>query len=412
MRLPNTDVNKSAENKYLLKVKINRPPKVIGINLSKSEAELNVGNSYTLTYTILPQGVQHSGVTFETTDSSVATVTSAGIVTAIGNGHCSIIVKAKDTDYMGVCQVRVVTPVTSVNIAPKTYTFLNIGESQVFTGSVSPTTSEALGSFSSSDANVVMIDNNGLATATGYGKATITYTAGGKTSTANVIVGVAPTSITLKASKTLLTEQYEAVNIQATITPEEVTNSALNWTSTNPSIATVSETGVVTALATGVTVITATSKYSGLVSSSIRIEVSIPPKDIKLSLNSIEFTELNQNKTLVATVLPEGCNNTTVTWTSNDTNVATVTSSGVVTSKGVGTCIITATNSVGKTSTCTVTVNIAPTSMTLSPSSITLDTIGKTAKLIGNFEPSYANVTGLSFSSSNTSIVTVERIGL
>lgn len=154
----------------------------------------------------------------------------------------------------------------------------------------------------------------------------------------------------------------------AIFTPSNATvDGQVEWVSSDDNIATVSDDGLVTAIATGDAVITAS--YGNL---SDECEVSVVDIAVEsIRLNKIELTLVKGDKeTLVATVSPEEADNATVTWESSDESVATVSSEGEVTAVYPGNAVISATAG-GVTATCDVEVVPADVeSVTLSETSI------------------------------------------
>ena len=152
-------------------------------------------------------------------------------------------------------------------------------------------------------------------------------------------------------------------NLSATVTGTYSPAQTVTWTSSNTNVATVSSSGVVTAKGVGNATITATSTVDGTKSGTCSVTVS----DSAVHVTGVSLNKTSTNlyidgtETLVATVLPNNATNKNVTWTSNNTSVATVSSSGVVTAKAVGNATITVTTSDGGfTATCNVTVANAP----------------------------------------------------
>ena len=132
----------------------------------------------------------------------------------------------------------------------------------------------------------------------------------------------------------------------------------VTWTSSKPSVATVSD-GLITALAPGTTVIKASA--AGL-SASCTVTVLEKPDAVLVESVTLNYTSLTltegDSATLTALVLPENADDKTVSWTTSDAQVATVSQSGVVKAVKAGTAVITATAG-GKTATCTITVEAA-----------------------------------------------------
>ena len=135
---------------------------------------------------------------------------------------------------------------------------------------------------------------------------------------------------------------------------------------------------------------------------------------INLSPSSIHFTSLGTTKQVIASVLPASTANKTLSWKSSNTAVAKVSTSGVVTSVGDGSCTITATSTDGSnvSSSVNVTVDskIYVTGVSVSPSSLSLF-VGDTYSLSASVYPSDATAPNMVWSSSNTNIATVDTNG-
>ena len=199
---------------------------------------------------------------------------------------------------------------------------------------------------------------------------TATYNEKSVTNTCNVTVApsgaVIPTGISLSASTAELEitedEASPTATLTATLTPANVTSGydTVTWTSSDESVATVSDSGVVTAVAAGSATITAATK-GNTYTATCTVTVKGIPTAITLSSSSLSLTIKDTDNlptsTLKATLTPTNISTgyDTITWTSSDTSVATV-SDGVVTAVSAGSATITATTKNNKTATCTVTV--------------------------------------------------------
>ena len=168
---------------------------------------------------------------------------------------------------------------------------------------------------------------------------------------------VAVTEVTLnKTSTSIVAGQTE--QLTATVAPETATNKKVTWDSSDKTVATVSATGLVTALKAGTTTITVTTE-DGNKTATCAVTVTAAQGG-ETTVNSITLNKnattikVGATETLTATVDPTTA---TVTWESSNTAVATV-AGGVVTAVAVGTATITA-KAGGKTATCEVTVEAA-----------------------------------------------------
>jgi uncharacterized protein YjdB len=145
-------------------------------------------------------------------------------------------------------------------------------------------------------------------------------------------------------------------------------------------------------------------------------EISVPKKivhvtGVTLNQSALNMTVGGANQTLTATVAPTDATDKSVSWSSSNTSVATVTN-GVVHAVGAGTATITVTTTDGsKTATCTVTVTQPVSGVSVSPTSATLN-VGGTQQLTATVSPSTASNQNVTWSSSNTSVATVSNTGL
>ena len=137
----------------------------------------------------------------------------------------------------------------------------------------------------------------------------------------------------------------------------------------------------------------------------------IAPTGISLSSSEL-MLEKGGSQTLTATVAPDNATNKTVTWTSSNTSVATVDNNGKVTAIAKGTATITAATYNGKTTECQVTVSVPVTSITLDKSSLTLSLDDDNAyTLTATVKPTEADNVTVTWTSSNTSVATVDNNG-
>lgn len=177
------------------------------------------------------------------------------------------------------------------------------------------------------------------------------------------------------------------------------------WSSSNPAVASVSQTGVVTGNKSGTVTITATLPLSGI-SESCTIEV------IGMAVTKVQLTNTSVNvgssKTIQMTVTPSDYDRS-FTWRSGDESIATVVD-GVVTGHSVGSTTITATAASGVSGSCTVTVLLPSSSITLSDTAITLEA-GTSYLLTATLVPEDSTDT-LTWTSGSTSIASVSSSGL
>ena len=143
-----------------------------------------------------------------------------------------------------------------------------------------------------------------------------------------------------------------------TVLPLVASNPKINWTSSNSSIATVSACGLVTSIAAGTATITASSVDGGKVASCV-VTSTVPVAGVTVSPTSLQLYTGGQQQ-LTASISPANASNQNISWSSSNTSVASVNSTGLVTVAGVGAATISVTTQDGsKTANCNLTVSEA-----------------------------------------------------
>ena len=217
-------------------------------------------------------------------------------------------------------------------------------------------------------------------------------------------------SVTLnkKTEKLVVNETLQLI---ATVSPDNLKNDKVVWSSSNPSCAKVDQNGLVTALKAGNAVITVASEEDGSKNASCEIEVVVPVVSValdksELSLNVGESSQLN------AVVLPADATNRNVIWSSSDPSVAVVSSSGKVTAVSGGTAIITVTTEDGGLSvSCKVTVLVPVSGVSLDKNNLSLAE-GQSYTLTATVSPSDANDKSVRWTSADESVATVTVAGV
>ncbi len=241
-------------------------------------------------------------------------------------------------------------PVTAVSVSATTNS-VEIGQQLQLTATVAPTsaTDKSL-TWSSSNTAVATVSSQGIVTGVAIGSATITATANDGSNVSGSITitvkaaEVAVTGITLSAPSTNVAEGRQ-LQLTATVAPTNATDKSLTWSSSNTAVATVSSQGIVTGVAIGSATITATANDGSNVSASITISVVEAKATVTEITLSAASNSLYTGFTLPVTAVtaPDDAADTSVTWSSSNTAVATVDSEGLVTGVAAGSVTITAT---------------------------------------------------------------------
>lgn len=235
-----------------------------------------------------------------------------------------------------------------VKLSNTNYTFKYYDEeiSKKLTATVYTTDKEKGVKWSSSNKDVATVDSNGKVVAKGQGTCYITARAKFDTKKlARCKVKVQQMVIDVKSSKNIvrLEKPGSSYTLKATCTPTNADDKSVKWESSNTLVATVNAVGKILAKKKGSCTVTATTNDGTKLTTACKVTVKKQTvTKVALSKKSVA---LNRGKklTLKATCTPTNAYNKSVTWSTNNKNVAVINSKGKVTAKRKGTCYITAT---------------------------------------------------------------------
>jgi uncharacterized protein YjdB len=242
---------------------------VTSISLNKTTDTLVAGTTDTLSATISPTNATNTGLRWVSSNRKVAQVEN-GVVKAVRTGTAIITVTSKDGDYTSSCTVTVTpaVPVTSISLNKTTDTLV-AGTTDTLSATISPTnaTNNKL-RWTSSNRRVAQVQN-GVVTAVGTGTAIIIvtdgrYAASCTVTVTNPVVSVASVSLNKTTDSIVVGNTDQLI---ATVLPTNATNSAVTWTTSDSTVATVASDGTVTAVGAGTVTITATTADGGFTAS-------------------------------------------------------------------------------------------------------------------------------------------------
>ena len=201
-------------------------------------------------------------------------------------------------------------------------------------------------SWSSNNEDIASV-NNGVVIAKGLGDAIITArSVNGIEATCKItVVPIPVTSLSLNTTSVDLVKDA-TYQLTCSITPEDATNKGLVWTSLNSGVASVNESGFVTAKSTGTTTIIVSSASNSEITASCTVNVTTPVTAIKLDYEVFEMF-VDDAIQLKATCMPSDADNARVVWSTNNGEIAIVSQDGYVTAKKEGDALITATTTDG-----------------------------------------------------------------
>lgn len=315
---------------------------VSSIQIENAPATMVYGDFFTLDCTVVPAAATNRTYTCETSNSSVLKVstnsTGVTLIEAVGKGSATLTVTSNDDPTIrDTAEIHVVKPVEAVTILDGSSGTMYMNRTLALTASVEPAdASNTAVNWKSSNTAVATIDQSGNIKPVAPGKTTITAEAKdgyGAYATYLLTVEERPLASSVvvtyggSAEKALIGVGSQ-LQLNATVQPADAVQGVV-WKSLFPEYATVDANGVVTAIAPGTAVINARS-MDGNAEDAWQLEV----KEVAGSVSVTGAkTAINQGETLqlIATVLPEDALDKTVTWTSLNPAVATVSSTGLVT---------------------------------------------------------------------------------
>ena len=391
-----------------------------GINLDKVELTLNVNDSSKYvailsSYTI----ADNSQLTWTSSNPSVATVDENGVVKGISEGEAIITVKTAN----GLTATSTVTvkdeyiPITSVKLNKKELVMKKeTSNSLKATINPSNTTDDKKITWTSSNNEIATVGSTGVLTARKPGTVTITATtSNGISDTCNVTVISEITSVALNLTAISIEEGTSQL-LRATINPSDTTDSKeLTWKSSNTSVATVDQTGLVTGVKKGVATITVQTTNGRKAECKITVNPAaenIPIESVSLNKSNLNLEEGN-TETLKATINPSNTtDNQKLVWSSDNPTVATVDQTGKITANSAGEAVITVTTTNNKTASCVVVVTKKPVpieSVELSKKQLVIKA-GKTEELTATINPQdTTDDKTLNWTSSNEEVAIVEN---
>jgi len=359
-------------------------------------------------------------VTWSSNAPSIASVSTGGLVTAVALGNATI--TAASEGQIGTSSITVVP----VPVALVTVSLASTSITAIQTTQATATTRDANGviltgrtvTWSSGNNAIATVSPTGLVTAVSAGSVQIIAMSEGKTGSATLNVTPAPvaTVTVTPGTATLVlgitpTQQLTAVAKDAN--GNVLTGRTVSWSSSNTGAATVSATGLVTAVGAGATTITATSEgQSG--TSAITVAVA-PVATVNVALAPTSITAVGTSQATATTLDANGniLTGRAITWSSGNPAVATVNAQGVVTAVAVGTASITATSE-GKSGSATITVTPAPVASVTVSAPTTPMIVGGTQQLTATTRDANGNTLSgrtITWVSSNTAVLTVSASG-
>ena len=349
--IPTSEISVTKDNDAQIKVVV----LATGITVDKTATTIVKGATDKLTATLVPADANGT-ITWSTSDSSVATVSSDGTVTAVKNGTATV--TAKCGDLSAQTKVTVINPLKAITITGTTHSIKKGQTTQLgLTYDPADTTDSVAATWTSSNTSVATVSKTGLVTALKDGSTTIKATVGNVSSTYDIAVKeVKLTEIKMEEKALIHEGDTKALTVE--YTPADTTDDkTVAWSSSDSTVASVDNNGTVTAVKPGSAVITA---KVGNYQATCAVTVDAPLKEIVPEKAIIDMVK-KQTANIAYSVVPaDTTDSKDVTFTSSDETVATVNSDGKVTAKKAGQATVTITGANGIKATVTVNVSEIP----------------------------------------------------
>jgi uncharacterized protein YjdB len=394
------------------------------ITVDPPSVSITTGQTAQLTATVKDaNGAVISGapVSWTATSGGIAIVSSTGLVTGQSAGSATVTATSGSV-HVDVAVTVVLPPASSVIVSPSTVSLL-ISQTQQLTATVTDAGGHTLPgqtvAWLSNNTSVATVSEAGLVTAVFFGTATITGTSGAASGESHVTVSLVPVRrVTVTPDALAFTVGDPGTQVVVALLDSigqalGLTGRPVSWTTSKPSVATVSSTGFVTPIGPGQAVITATQTGSGLsATTTVTVSpVSVASVVVTPSLDTLIVGQAVQ----LAAAAKDASGNTlagrTIVWDGSDDNIALVSSTGRVVAQALGTMTVTATSEL-KTGTATIVVVAVPVaSVTISPTTQSVIVGSTTPAFTAVAKDASGNVLSgraITFASGNTAVATID----
>lgn len=325
--------------------------RIASINIIKpSDTTLVIDETVPLDFETTPSDVDRSKVVWSSSDNDILTITQQGVVKAKSKGTATI--KLSSTVDSSISDSITFTvsegaKIESITITKPDSTDLVVGGTLLLDFSTTPTNvDKSKVIWSNDNTSVLSINQQGFVQAIGKGKATVTLEYQGTDLSDSITFNVVEAekleslSITRPNSTDLLVN--DTVTLDFETKPSNVDRSKMIWSSSDEKILTITQSGLLKAIAKGKATITLTYKDDASISDSIEFVVDKIDTLTNISILEQDSTLMvGENLQLHFILEPSTIDSTLVTWTSSKPNIASISESGNIEAKSEGSTVIT-----------------------------------------------------------------------
>lgn len=382
----------------------------------KGPFTLRIGETIQFNATVLPQDATDKSVSWMSQTAGV-TIDANGLATAVAPVENNWVSATNSAGQQDLVYITVLpTLISSIDGVPQELS-LKVNQTIKVQAVVNPVdaTDKSL-KWSSSNTAVATVDGNGNIIAVAMGETDITVTANdgsGVSATCKVTVVTTPVervSVTANGSTTL--KPGQTLQLNATVLPENATDKTVVWTSSDVTVATVTNAGLVTAVSVGNASIKATAGDK-----SACVEITVEPiraESLILFHTDIDL-KVGEEYTLSPVITPENTTDKTLVWRSDDESIASVDSSGTVHANAIGNTVVRVSTTDGTELKAEARIYVHPTPI----SEVIIDydgpttlKVGETAKLSANVLPENATDKNIKWLVMSSAILNISEDGL
>jgi len=370
---------------------------------------VSVSKNATVKFKLTPSALSKGGVTYESSDETVATVNKQGQVRGKAVGECFVTVTSKkDPSVSAQLPVHVVKPVTSIRAAAETKTLM-VGQKVQITHTVKPEDATMKGAtYLSRNEKVASVDANGVVTALKRGTAKVLVrSADGKSQhTLEFTVKQPAQEVTFKKSEYNVVAG-KSVKLAAAVKPSDANEKRLIWESSDKTIATVDKNGTVKTKAVGDVIITASSAVDPNVRAHVVVHSVNPISSISFA-QTVYDTGVGEQIQLRPIIKPADASHTTLKYEAQNRQICSVDENGLITTLRGGITTVKATSTDGSKKSASITLrSIVPVEGAyFEQKSVRVD-VGSHTFAYAKLDPLDATIKDMKWYSSDPAIATV-----
>lgn len=329
------------------------------VKMTVEKKTLSIGETVSISVAVSPSNACNTSVSLESSDPNVVRL-RGDKAEAVGYGTATITATSFNGKSTSVkITVKEITAEQVTIGVPENITPVYIGQAFQLTANILPENTDNKSiKWASDDQSIAAVSQTGQVTPIAVGEVSVTAT------TSNGVTAKYTFQVHEKAVEAIAINDHDlslfegtSRDLSADITPTDATDSTVNWTSSDPEIAEVTESGVLTALRSGTAVITAAAS-NGL-SDSITVDVTkvISVDQIEIVSSLGDTLKIGEVSELSAVVSPADATYPDITWETSDPTVATIDASGRLEALADGQVVVTARSEDGFAETLTITVS-------------------------------------------------------